>query len=88
MIDGADQIGFIPFRFFSQAGPDKDRLSFRMKGLYGPAAGNHRRYGSGNIRQELVIELFNHSDPHGAAAARQLELIFTLNVAVEFQGFF
>lgn len=35
-----------------------------------------------------MIELLDHGNPHGAAAAGELELVFIVDVLVEFQGFF
>ena len=36
----------------------------------------------------VVIELLDHGNPHGTATTRQLELVFILNVFIEFQCFF
>ena len=88
VIDSTDQVRFFPFGFLSQAGSDEDGLGFGMKGFHRAAAGNHGRNRAGHVRQELVIELLDHGNPHGAAAAGELELVCIVDVLVEFQGFF
>ena len=88
VIDSTDQVRFFPFGFLSQAGSDEDGLGFGMKGFHRAAAGNHGRNRARHVRQELVIEFLDHGDPHGAAAAGELELIFAIDVLVKFQSFF
>ena len=87
VVDGTGQVRFFHFCLLSQAWADEDGLCFRMEGFDCTAAGDHRRYGTGNVGQQLMIELFDHGNPHGAAAARKLEIGFAGNLFVEFQGF-
>ena len=58
-----------------------------MKHLHRPSPGDHGRYGTGHIGHQLVVQPADHGDPHGAAAAGELEVPFFIDVLVEFQGF-
>ena len=53
--------------------------------FYRPAGGDHRGYRPGNVWHQLMIQLSDHADPHGAAAACELEIRLCVNVPVKLQ---
>ena len=72
-------------RLFGNAGPHKDGDRIWVQLFYRPAGGDHRGYRPGNVWHQLMIQLSDHADPHGAAAACELEIRLCVNVPVKLQ---
>ncbi len=72
---------------FGDARADENGDCVGMNLLDGSTAGNHRRNGRRNMRDQLRINLLNHRNPHRTAAARELVILLGLNIFVKFQRF-
>ena len=87
IINSTRQILFPGFCLFGKTWPNKYSQGIRMQRLYHSCTGNHWGNRTRHVGNQLVINLTDHTDPHGAAAAGQLVIVSIVDVLIKFKSF-